>query len=73
LGAGGRAAGLATTGLVGIFESYVAMSKIGRGGSEMILLIIILYIILPAVLTYLISIFMRKKGYIKNGDLKIKI
>ncbi|MGL4862041.1 PTS transporter subunit IIC [Cetobacterium sp.] len=66
-------AGMGTSGLVGIFESYVAMSKIGRGGSEMILLIVILYIILPAVLTYLISIFMRKKGYIKNGDLKIKI
>lgn len=65
-------AGMGTSGLVGIFESYSTMLKLGRGGSTMVLIILLLYIVLPAITTYLISIFMRKKGYIKDGDLKIE-
>ncbi|MGL4970780.1 MAG: PTS sugar transporter subunit IIC, partial [Cetobacterium sp.] len=65
-------AGMGTSGLVGIFESYSTMLKLGRGGSTMVLIILLLYIVLPAITTYLISIVMRKKGYIKDGDLKIE-
>ncbi|MGL5088935.1 MAG: PTS transporter subunit IIC [Cetobacterium sp.] len=66
-------AGMGTSGLVGIFESYVAMEKINRGGIEMVAIIITLYIILPGLTTYIISNFMRKKGFIKVDDLKIEV
>ena len=44
-------AGMGTSGLVGILESYITMDKIGRGGVETIFLIITLYILLPGVVT----------------------
>ena len=65
-------AGMGTSGLVGILESYITMDKIGRGGAKTIILIIILYILLPGVVTYLISIFLRKRKLIKDGDMKIE-
>ncbi|MGL5356956.1 MAG: PTS transporter subunit IIC [Cetobacterium sp.] len=64
-------AGMGTSGFVGLFESYVAMEKINRGGIKMVFIIVFIYIILPGLLTYIISIFMRKKGLIKYNDLKI--
>lgn len=66
-------AGMGTSGFVGIIESYFTMEKLGRGGIKMIVLIAVLYIVLPAVTTYIISKFMRRKGLIKDGDLKIEI
>ncbi len=65
-------AGMGTSGLVGILESYITMDKVGRGGVQTVFLIGILYIILPAIVTYLISIFLRKREFIKNGDMKIE-
>ena len=65
-------AGMGTSGLVGILESYITMDKIGRGGVKTIFLIITLYILLPGVVTYLISIFLRKIEFIKDGDMKIE-
>lgn len=65
-------AGMGTSGLVGILESYITMDKIGRGGAKTIILIVILYILLPGVVTYLISIFLRKRKLIKDGDMKIE-
>ncbi|MGL4946684.1 MAG: PTS transporter subunit IIC [Cetobacterium sp.] len=65
-------AGMGTSGLVGIFETYFKMSSLNRGGMDMIFLIVILYIVLPAILNIIISSFMRKKGLIKDGDLKIE-
>ena len=58
-------AGMGTSGLVGQFSTYNTM------GSSGILGIIILHFILPAGITLLISELMRKKGYIKNGDMKL--
>ena len=63
---------MGTSGLVGILESYITMDKIGRGGVKTIFLIITLYILLPGVVTYLISIFLRKREFIKDGDMKIE-
>lgn len=65
-------AGMGTSGLVGVLESYITMTKIGRGGLETIILIIVIYILCPALVTYLIYIFMRRKGFIKDGDMKIE-
>lgn len=58
-------AGMGTSGLVGQFSTYETM------GSSGLLGIILLHFILPAIITLLISEFMRKKGYIKYGDLKL--
>lgn len=65
-------AGMGTSGLVGVLESYITMTKIGRGGLGTIILIIVIYILCPALVTYLIYIFMRRKGFIKDGDMKIE-
>lgn len=58
-------AGMGTSGLVGQLRTYAVM------GNEGILGIILLHIILPAIITLAISEFMRKKGWIKFGDMKI--
>lgn len=59
-------AGMGTSGLVGQFSTYETM---GSGG---IIGIILLHFVLPAILTLLISELMRKKGWIKFGDMKLK-
>jgi len=63
-------AGMGTSGLVGQFGTIAAM-----GGQEPMITIIgkiaLLHFILPAVLTLLISEYMRNKGWIKFGDMKL--
>ena len=58
-------AGMGTSGLVGQFSTYDAM------GSSAFLGIALLHFILPAIITFAISEFMRKKGWIKFGDMKL--
>ncbi|AFS77105.1 putative phosphotransferase system, EIIC component [Gottschalkia acidurici 9a] len=58
-------AGMGTSGLVGQFATYDAMGNSGLVG------IALLHFILPAIITFLISEFMRKKGWIKYGDMKL--
>ncbi|MGB3365980.1 MAG: PTS sugar transporter subunit IIC [Acidaminobacteraceae bacterium] len=64
-------AGMGTSGLVGQFGTFAAMQ-----GTEPFMSILIkigvLQFILPATLTLLISEYMRKKGLIKFGDMKLK-
>lgn len=62
-------AGMGTSGLVGIIETFNTMG----GGINVILGVFILYIAIPAVLTPIIGNLMRKKGWIKDGDLKLKV
>jgi uncharacterized membrane protein len=63
-------AGMGTSGLVGQFGTFAAMK-----GSESFISILmkvgILHFILPALITLLISEYMRKKGLIKFGDMKL--
>lgn len=62
-------AGMGTSGLVGIIETFNTM-----GGSPRVILgVVILYILMPAVLTPWIAGFMIKKGWIKEGDLKLDL
>ncbi len=56
-------AGMGTSGLVGQFNAVAVM------GSGVLWQILLLHFILPAVITLAISEFMRKKGYIKSGDM----
>lgn len=58
-------AGMGTAGLVGQIATFKTM------GSSGILGILFLHFLLPGILTYFISEFMRKKKWIKYGDLKI--
>ncbi len=59
-------AGMGTSGLVGQISTIAVMGK-----SAMVS-IIILHFVLPAVITLIISEFMRNKGYIRDGDMKLK-
>jgi len=63
--------GMGTSGLVGQIETITAMEAVGKGGLHMYIGILLLHIIIPAVLTPLIGSFMRKIGWIKDGDLKL--
>lgn len=60
-------AGMGTSGLVGIIETFNTMG----GGVNVIAGVIILYILIPALLTPFIGNLMRKRGLIKDGDLKL--
>ncbi len=59
-------AGMGTAGLVGQFSTYGVM------GQDGILGIVLLHFVLPAIITLFIAECMRKRGWIKPGDLKLK-
>lgn len=62
-------AGMGTSGLVGQVGTINAM-----GTAPMVWLgIVLLHFVLPALITLLVAAFMRKKGWIKPGDLKLDI
>ncbi len=63
---GSSGGGMGTSGLVGIFDLFNYTS-----GALGIIGIILLMIILPAILNIVISEFMRKKEWIKFGDMKL--
>ncbi len=58
-------AGMGTSGLVGQFATLEVM------GSSALVPVLLLHIIGPAVLTLLVSEFMRKKGWIRFGDMAL--
>ena len=58
--------GMGTSGLVGIFSSFDVTSGVLGGVG-----IILLMIVLPAILNFVISEFMRKKGWIKPNDMRL--
>ena len=63
---GSAGGGMGTSGLVGVFELFKYTS-----GALGIVGIILLMIVLPAVLNIVFSELMRKKGWIKDGDMKL--
>lgn len=63
---GASGGGMGTSGLVGVFDLFSYTS-----GALGVIGIILLMIILPAVLNFVVSEFMRKKGWIKFGDMKL--
>ncbi len=64
--------GMGTAGFVGQLMTWQVMSETTP---SLLLLgeILLLHFILPAVITLLISEFMRKKGWIKDGDMLLRI
>ncbi|MDU5082233.1 PTS sugar transporter subunit IIC [uncultured Tissierella sp.] len=60
-------AGMGTSGLVGQFSTIDAMGATPKT----LILIIIMHFILPGVISLGVSEWMRKKGFIKPGDMKL--
>ncbi|HHY90830.1 MAG TPA: PTS sugar transporter subunit IIC, partial [Clostridiales bacterium] len=63
-------AGMGTSGLVGQFGTVAVMAQ-QQGFTTVLLKIAILHFILPAILTLIFSEYMRKKGWIRYGDMKL--
>ena len=57
---------MGTSGFVGVFDLFDNTSGVFGGVG-----IILLMFVLPAVLNIIISEFMRKKQWIKKGDMKL--
>jgi len=64
--------GMGTAGLVGVIETFASMSAT-QNGWLVALQIFTIDIFAPALLCWGISEFMRKKGWIRYGDLKLNL
>lgn len=64
--------GMGTAGLVGQIMTWQVMAP-GEDPALVMLKIIVIHFILPAVITLGISEFMRKKKWIKQGDMKLDL
>lgn len=65
--------GMGTAGLVGQFTTYATMVSEGIDPVIVLIKMGLLHFILPAVLTWIFSEIMRKKGWISFGDMKLDI
>ena len=65
--------GMGTCGLVGQIMAFQTMTGDGMGAGPALFQIILMHVIAPAVLALLFSELMRKKGWIKPGDMKLDI
>ena len=64
--------GMGTAGLVGQIMTFQTMAAT-EGAAMVLFKIVLLHFLLPGVLAYVISWFMRKKGWIKEGDMKLDV
>ena len=64
--------GMGTCGLVGQIMTWQVMAPI-EGPAVTLIKILVMHFILPALLTLLFSEFMRKKGWIRYGDMKLDL
>lgn len=64
--------GMGSSGLVGQIMTYNTMIA-SESGMIVLIKILVIQFILPAVITFGISEFMRKKGWINEGDMKLEI
>ena len=65
--------GMGTAGLVGQINAYQTMVSEGLSSSVVLAEIIVMHAILPAILAFVISEIMRKKGLISDGDMKLDV
>ena len=65
--------GMGTAGLVGQITTFQTMTAEGEEPMIVFIKILVLQIILPAILAFVISQYMRKKKWIKKGDMKLKV
>lgn len=65
-------AGMGTSGLVGQFMTWQTMA--GTENNVILLVkIILLHFILPAVIVWIVNYLLRRKGIIKEGDMKLEL
>lgn len=64
--------GMGTAGLVGQITTYQTMAA-QEGAVVVLVKIVILHFVLPAILSLGISEWMRKKGWIQTGDMKLDV
>lgn len=65
--------GMGTAGLVGQINAYQTMVAEGQSPVAVLIQIVIMHFILPGILALCISEFMRKKGWIRSGDMKLSV
>ncbi|MBP7402847.1 MAG: PTS sugar transporter subunit IIC [Clostridia bacterium] len=65
-------AGMGTSGLVGQFTTWTAMSATMPAG-QLAAYILLLHVIIPAAVALLVSEIMRARGWIKSGDMKLAL
>lgn len=64
--------GMGTAGLVGQIMTYQVMAP-EEGAAVTLIKIVLMHVVFPAILSLGISEFMRKKGWIKDGDMKLDV
>lgn len=65
-------AGMGTAGFVGQFMTWQTMAG-AESPVTLIIKIALLHFILPGIIAWLVSYIMRKKGIIKDGDMKLEL
>lgn len=65
--------GMGSAGFVGQIAAFGAMTEAGMSTWMALLQIAIMHFVLPALLTLGVSEFMRKKGWIREGDMALKV
>lgn len=65
--------GMGTAGLVGQINAYQTMVESGMVPGMVLFQIILMHFVLPAALALVISEYMRKKEWIKPGDMKLEV
>ena len=63
--------GMGTAGLVGPLLSWQAMSGEATNKGILLIKLVTICALLPAVLSYAVYVFMHKKGWITDGDMKL--
>lgn len=64
--------GMGTAGLVGQIMTYQTMAPL-EGSTIVLIKIAVIQILLPAIVTLVVSEFMRKRNWIKPGDMKLDL
>ncbi len=64
-------AGMGTSGLVGQFGAYSAMSE-SFGGRDTIIMIVVMHFIAPAVLSLMFHFMFKKLGIVKDSYLSLE-
>ena len=65
--------GMGTCGLVGQIMAFQTMTQAGTSAGVALVQILLMHILLPPILALGISEFMRKRGWIRQGDMKLDI
>lgn len=63
--------GMGSAGLVGQIMAYQTMTEAGQGPAAVLLQIVLMHFLAPAAVALLVSELMRKKGWLRYGDMKL--